>query len=160
MRYGFRVLAFVALGLVLFAVQAAPQAGNAGSIEGMVKDQSGAVVPNATIEIGNPVSGYSRTTTSGSDGAFRFAKGLAIGLALASLLFLLQVTPHGHANGQDEAACRLCQAAHIGVTPALAAVTLSVPLTEFGVVFLQTTKTAPETAASNSPSRAPPSIAH
>ena len=73
MRYGFRVLAFVALGLVLFAVQAAPQAGNAGSIEGMVKDQSGAVVPNATIEIGNPVSGYSRTTTSGSDGAFRFA---------------------------------------------------------------------------------------
>jgi len=90
----------------------------------------------------------------------RFAKGLAIGLALASLLFLLQVTPHGHANGQDEAACRLCQAAHIGVTPALAGLTLSVPLIEFGVVFLETAKTAHETATDNSPSRAPPSIAH
>ena len=93
-------------------------------------------------------------------GRGRFAKGLAIALALASLLILLQVTPHGHANGQDEAARRLCQAAHIGVSPALAAVTLSVPLIEFGVVFLQTTKTAPETATDNSPSRAPPSITH
>ena len=87
----------------------------------------------------------------------QFATGLAIALAMASLLFLLQVTSHGHANGQDEAACRLCQAAHIGVTPALAAMTLSAPLVEFGVVFLQAAETALETATDNTPSRAPPS---
>lgn len=73
MRNGLRALVFVALSLTFVAVQARAQAGNAGSIEGVVKDQSGGVVPNAAVEIGNPVSGYSRSTTSGSDGSFRFA---------------------------------------------------------------------------------------
>ena len=38
----------------------------------MVKDQTGAVVPDATVQINNPVSGYSRTATSGADGSFKF----------------------------------------------------------------------------------------
>lgn len=88
-----------------------------------------------------------------------FARGLAFALALASLLFLLQVTLHGHANSQDEAACRLCQAAHIGVIPALEAVTLSVPLMEFGVVSVQAGDPARESAAKSFSSRAPPSLA-
>jgi hypothetical protein len=46
--------------------------GNSGSIEGTVKDPSGAVVANATVQISNPVSGYSRTTSTGADGKFRF----------------------------------------------------------------------------------------
>lgn len=87
------------------------------------------------------------------------ARGLALALAVVSLLFLLQVTPHGHASGQDEATCRLCQAAHIGVAPALAAVALSVPLVELGVVFPQAAERALETFTDNSPSRAPPSSA-
>ena len=89
----------------------------------------------------------------------RFARGLAFALALASLLFLLQVTPHGHANGQNEATCRLCQVAHIGITPALTAATLTVPLMELGAVPLLTAGVAPETSKDSSPSRAPPSFA-
>lgn len=73
MRYGVRTLAFLTLSLILLSVQALAQGGNAGTIEGVVQDQSGAVVPNATVEIKNPVSGYSRTTTTGPDGSFRFA---------------------------------------------------------------------------------------
>jgi hypothetical protein len=88
----------------------------------------------------------------------RLSRGLALALALVSLFFLLQVTPHGHANSQDEAACRLCQVAHIGVTPALSAVILSAPMMEFCAVSLQTVGAAPESAADNSPSRAPPSF--
>jgi Carboxypeptidase regulatory-like domain len=48
------------------------QLGNSGSIEGAVKDPSGAAVVNATVEISNPVTGYARTTTTSSDGTFRF----------------------------------------------------------------------------------------
>ena len=33
------------------------QGGEAGSVDGVVKDPSGAVVANATVEITNPVSG-------------------------------------------------------------------------------------------------------
>jgi carboxypeptidase family protein len=65
--------AFIVLGLaVLFsAVPGRAQLGNSGSIEGVVKDPSGGVVPNAAIEIVNPVSGFRRDATTGSDGGFR-----------------------------------------------------------------------------------------
>jgi hypothetical protein len=55
-----------------FSTLTRAQGGNAGSISGVVKDQSGAVVPNATIEILDPVSAYTRTTKSGSKGEFTF----------------------------------------------------------------------------------------
>ena len=72
MRFVFRGSAFVALSLVLFVVVASAQLGNSGSIEGVVKDPSDAAVVNATVEIKDPVSGYLKTTTTNSEGAFRF----------------------------------------------------------------------------------------
>jgi hypothetical protein len=64
------------VSLFLFSVVAvAPvraQLGNSGSIEGVVKDQSGASVPGAKVEITNPVSHFHRETTTDSDGNFRF----------------------------------------------------------------------------------------
>jgi hypothetical protein len=43
-----------------------------GTISGSVLDPSGAVVPNAAVEIHNPVSGYSRSTRTDSRGNFSF----------------------------------------------------------------------------------------
>jgi len=45
---------------------------NAGSIEGVVKDQSGGVVLGAKVNINFPVSGFQRDATTGRDGGFRF----------------------------------------------------------------------------------------
>lgn len=53
-------------------------------------------------------------------------------LALLSLFFLLQVVPHEHADGHDDPACRLCQVAHVGITPAVLVVLLSLVLVTFG----------------------------
>jgi hypothetical protein len=64
------VLGFVVL---LTAGPAKAQLGNAGSIEGVVKDSSGGVVAGAKVEINFPVTGYQRETTTGSDGTFRFS---------------------------------------------------------------------------------------
>jgi carboxypeptidase family protein/TonB-dependent receptor-like protein len=63
-----------ALWLVLsFATgPAASQMGNSGSIEGVVKDPSGAAVVGAKVEISYPISGFHRETSSGSTGEFRF----------------------------------------------------------------------------------------
>jgi hypothetical protein len=44
----------------------------AQSISGTVTDPSGAVVPNATVEIQNPVSKYDRSTTTDTSGRFHF----------------------------------------------------------------------------------------
>jgi hypothetical protein len=56
----------LALGLYAYA-----QSGG-GSISGTVLDPSGAVVPNATVEIHNPVSAFDRSTTTDSSGKFSF----------------------------------------------------------------------------------------
>lgn len=45
---------------------------NSGSINGVVADPSGAVIPGASVTIQNPVSAYSRTTTTDATGHFRF----------------------------------------------------------------------------------------
>jgi hypothetical protein len=84
------------------------------------------------------------------------AKSLALALALLSLLFLLQVTPHGHANGQDEAACRLCQAAHLGVIPTVSGIVSSVPLVPIREVVALNFGVATESFFSHSNPRAPP----
>ncbi|MGH9494050.1 MAG: carboxypeptidase regulatory-like domain-containing protein, partial [Candidatus Sulfotelmatobacter sp.] len=59
--------------LTLLAVAASnAQVGNSGSINGTVLDPTGAVVSKATVEIQNPVSGYSRSVTTDSSGKFEF----------------------------------------------------------------------------------------
>jgi hypothetical protein len=66
---------YIALAAVLFflAISAGAQAvGNFGSISGTVLDQTGAVVPNATVEIRNPVSGFDRSAKTDNAGAFQF----------------------------------------------------------------------------------------
>jgi hypothetical protein len=46
--------------------------GTAGTVRGSVLDPSGAAVMNATVEIQNPVSHYSQTATTDSQGNFEF----------------------------------------------------------------------------------------
>src|SRR5690242_1676839 len=49
-----------------------------GTILGVVKDASGAVVPNATVTIRNIETDFLRTVTTGEDGAYR-APALPVG---------------------------------------------------------------------------------
>src|SRR5260370_8714907 len=67
--YGFLI---VSLALLFFAGSARAQLGNSGSIDGVVKDPSGAAIPGARVQITNPVSGFHRETSTDTDGAFRF----------------------------------------------------------------------------------------
>ena len=63
----------MAVAMVLSIGGARAQSGGSStSISGTVLDPSGAVVPNATVEIHNAVSGFDRTTTTDSQGNFSF----------------------------------------------------------------------------------------
>lgn len=85
-----------------------------------------------------------------------WARSIAVALALLSLVFLLQVTPHEHAKGQDEAACRLCQVAHVSVIPAVSGIVFSVPLVPVGEVAAPRVLAASESFFFHADPRAPP----
>jgi len=61
------VVFYLALGIHAHAQS------NSASVNGTVQDSSGAVVPNATVEIHNPVSHFDQSTTTDGAGRFSFA---------------------------------------------------------------------------------------
>src|SRR6266849_4887625 len=70
-RISFAFLMFCS-AISVAPVPAKAQALNAGTVTGVVIDPNGAVVPNATVTIANAITGYTRTTTTDAEGAFRF----------------------------------------------------------------------------------------
>jgi len=84
------------------------------------------------------------------------ARALALSIACCIVLFLVQVVVHDHANGQNEAACRVCHAAHIGAGPAINPLLLAAPLPAAGVVREIVLTFSKELFDHDSPSRAPP----
>ncbi|MGD0568654.1 MAG: TonB-dependent receptor [Candidatus Sulfotelmatobacter sp.] len=69
--YNSAAVAILAVSFYLAgAVVAAQSGGSSGSINGAVLDPTGAVVPNATVEIHNPVSHFDQTTTTDNSGRF------------------------------------------------------------------------------------------
>jgi hypothetical protein len=56
--------------ILLFSLSLEAQTGNSTSINGSVLDSSGAIIPGAVVEIHNPVSQFSRSTTSDGNGNF------------------------------------------------------------------------------------------
>jgi hypothetical protein len=84
------------------------------------------------------------------------ARAFALGIACCIMLFLVQVVIHQHAAGQNEAACRVCHAAHIGSGPAINALLLTAPLLIGGVVSEAVLPFHKQLFDHDSPSRAPP----
>jgi hypothetical protein len=68
----FRKTTIFVFGLILFFCVTSVWAQSSGSIQGVVKDASGGVLSNATVEMSNPVSGFNRQTITGDAGDFRF----------------------------------------------------------------------------------------
>jgi hypothetical protein len=62
--------AFVVFSFLLLGVDVSAQSGSSTSVTGTVLDPSGAVVPDATVEIHNPVSAFDRIVTTDNAGKF------------------------------------------------------------------------------------------
>ncbi|HZR58558.1 MAG TPA: TonB-dependent receptor [Terriglobales bacterium] len=68
-----RLSSFINLAFFLLTLSViSGWAQSSGTIEGTVTDPSGAVVPNAHVEIHNPVSGFNRSAITDSAGRFSF----------------------------------------------------------------------------------------
>jgi hypothetical protein len=68
-------LARVAILTLLFAICVPflmAQSAGTSALAGTITDPSGASLPNVSVTITNNATGQSRTTTTGSDGSYRF----------------------------------------------------------------------------------------
>jgi hypothetical protein len=91
-----------------------------------------------------------------SNSRSHFARMLALGLACCVMVLLVQFVVHGHDKGHNEAACRVCHAAHLGSAPAISTFLLDAPLEPNGHVHEISVKFHKELLAHDAPSRAPP----
>ncbi|HEY4009862.1 MAG TPA: TonB-dependent receptor [Acidobacteriaceae bacterium] len=68
----FKLLTAAFVAAAILAGHGARAQTNSGLVSGTVADATGAVIPNATVTLDYPVSGYSRTATTDSAGHFQF----------------------------------------------------------------------------------------
>jgi len=95
-RAVFAVAALLAAG----AERALPQGtGSGGSISGTVADPSGAMIGGATVQVENKVTGYDKTVTTDTTGAFRF-------LGLAPNTYQVNITAAGFQPQHQDTAVR------------------------------------------------------
>ena len=65
--------AFAGIVFFAFTISAPAQSsGAAGTIDGLVTDPAGAVIPGAKVELNNQITGYRRATLTDTSGAFHF----------------------------------------------------------------------------------------
>jgi hypothetical protein len=125
-------LALCTLG-VLFAITTGPifgqSLGNAGTIQGIVVDPSGAAVPGAMVTIRNPVSGYLQSAKTAADGSFRFTN-------IPPNPYHLEVTASGFAAFTEDVNVRNAIPVQVKATLALAGAqtTLNVEATGADIV--------------------------
>ncbi len=130
-----RIYAFLVVGLILLFGVGQSRAQNSGTIEGVVKDQSGGVVSNATVTISDPVSGYERTTVTGSDGAFRFTN-------IPFNTYHMVVTANGFAGYTQDADVRSAVPVNAGISLKVSGGTTSVTVEANGGDLVENDPTA------------------
>lgn len=63
---------WICFSIFLPSALLAQATGNSGTVDGLVTDPTGAVIPNASVSIHNPVSKYERTVTTDKAGHYQF----------------------------------------------------------------------------------------
>ena len=129
MSQSFRTTRWLSASLLLLfhlSLNALPlRAQSSGTLEGTVSDPSGGAVAGATVEISNPVSKYSRTAATDSEGKFRFQN-------LPFNPYHLTVTATGFAADVTDADVRSGVPVKIDLSLKLAAASTTVSVTESG----------------------------
>jgi len=127
MQRKFRIISLILLsfGSCWMGTPARAQSGTSGTIQGTLKDPSGATIPGAAVEIVNPVTSYRRTVTSDADGNFKFAN-------VPFNPYHLTVKAEGFAPYTQDVAVRSGVPVTVSIELKLAAATTSVEVHETG----------------------------
>ena len=135
-----RTVRFVFLCVLTLAVTnhgklLAQSLGNAGTIDGIVTDPSGANVPGAKVLLENPVSGYTQEVASGSDGAYRLVN-------IPPNSYHLQVSASGFATFSQDLTIRNSLPLRIPAKLALGSAATTVNVESAGADLIEVDPTA------------------
>jgi uncharacterized membrane protein affecting hemolysin expression len=83
-------------------------------------------------------------------------RAMAVALALTALIFVVQTVSHVHPDGQEQAACQLCQIAHTGIVVTANVSAPITPLVPTGPVEQPILVIHQEDFSFGFPARAPP----
>lgn len=121
----------LALSLVAFTAQAQV---TTGVVKGVVVDQNGAVVPNASVTITNKVNNQSQTAQTSDNGAFEFS-GLLVGQ-----VYTMTVEAQGFKKAEvTDVQARLGQTVDLSIALTAGQVTEQVVVTAAGAELVDTT---------------------
>jgi len=107
---------------------------SSGNLDGVVKDPSGSAVAGAMVEIHNPVSHYDRSTTTDTDGKFRFAN-------VPFNPYHLQVTAAGFAPSATDVEVRSSVPIAVSVTLKVASASTTVTVEAGGADLVENDST-------------------
>jgi hypothetical protein len=118
-------LAVIALFTGISSAAAAPQtsSGSAGTVHGNISDPSSAAVPGATVTIENPISHYSQTAQTDTQGTFQFVN-------VPFNNYHIIVSKEGFAARQQDVDVRSPVAVDVKIQLALGTASTSVVVTE------------------------------
>ena len=102
-----------------------PQSINSGTINGSVKDPSGAVVSHASVQLRNPVTGYQQSTLTDNSGAFRLNN-------IPQNNYRLMVSAPGFAAATQEVDVRSSRPLNVDLSLTLAEASTTMQVTAVG----------------------------
>src|SRR3977135_1154498 len=130
----FRKITLFVFVVSLFLCATSSWAQSSGSIEGVVKDSSGGVLSNATVEISNPVTGFHRETTTGSGGDFRITN-------LPFNPYRVTVTAKGFSNYSQDVDVRSAVPTNLDISMKLGTTSENITVEATGAELLETEST-------------------
>jgi len=134
MQMNFRKITLSVFVLSLFLCATSSWAQSSGSIEGVVKDASGGVLSNATVEISNPVTSLRRQTTTGSGGDFRVTN-------LPFNPYRVTVTAKGFSNYSQDVDVRSAVPTNLDISMKLGTTSENITVEATGAELLETEST-------------------
>ena len=130
----FRKITLSVFVLSLFLCATSSWAQSSGSIEGVVKDASGGVLSNATVEISNPVTSLRRQTATGNGGDFRVTN-------LPFNPYRVTVTAKGFSNYSQDVDVRSAVPTNLDISMKLGTTSENITVEATGAELLETEST-------------------
>ncbi|HEY2964104.1 MAG TPA: TonB-dependent receptor [Pyrinomonadaceae bacterium] len=109
-----------------------------GSVQGVVKDPTGALVPNAKVTIVQPVTGYRQSTTSDAQGAFKLVN-------VPFNTYKVQAEAAGFQPAEQSIDLESTIPFNVDLSLSLEQATAAVTITEGGAAVLETDRTSSDT---------------